>query len=323
MSLSSRLVGLALAVGCASASGQTCPAVHYVGDGIGDGCSVYAGQYIPNIGAFRGTFTPSCDQHDLCYSTLGTDVDGCDNTFLSNMRNACRSAFNPFFLAPLYASCMETSNQYYLAVRAYGAISHPYPRIQRDIVYQSKLMELQVANGACGTAPELTNLYTQGLIDQINNVWLQSAGRLPSVYEFFTAMNGPWSSYLYVDAHDAWQSEVVAKAQAAATVRLPVLSVASSRSSTRAYVTLQTDPTADASLRVGYWGANYGLEYSEPLHFPLWNATWYVDGYATAVDRVTHVRNLKMFKTSFWERGSCGPYWGKPVYDPENPVCLQ
>jgi hypothetical protein len=306
-----------------AAHAQTCPPVRYVSQGIGDGCSVYAGQYIPNIAAFKGAFTPSCDRHDLCYSTLGTDLDGCDNTFLSDMRSACRSSFNPLWAGPLYLACLDTANQYYLAVRAHGALEHPYPAIQRAILDRSRMMQAQVANGDCGTAPELTNLYTQGLIDQINNAWLTSAGRLPSIYEFFSAINGLPSSDLYVDARAAWQAALLTSAQAAAAVRLPAITVSSSRSTTRGYVTLRTDASADGALRVGFWGTNYGPEYSEPLRFPLWNATWYVTGYATAINRVTGVRNLKTFRLGFWERGSCGPYLGKPVYDPENPVCLQ
>ena len=61
-----------------------CPQSDAVGViGIGDGCSLPPGSrtVLPEIGVFKGAFTESCNWHDKCYSTIGTNNDQCDNNF--------------------------------------------------------------------------------------------------------------------------------------------------------------------------------------------------------------------------------------------------
>ncbi len=318
-----RLLGVCLPLVLAgAASAQICEPVHYVANGIGDGCSSPGGM-VSDLLLFRGTFTPSCDQHDRCYSTLGGSVDHCDNEFFANMRSACRDNYDPFWMAPFYAACVAMASQYYTVVRAYGAVNHPYPDIQRDILAWSRNMQWRVENGVCGTAPERTNLYKQELIDSINNAWLASAGRLPTVYEFLAAVNDGPGSYI-VDNYAQWQDLMLANAQGAASVHPPQLTIASSRNSTTEYVSLiLPGPNVEGSLRIGWWGSDFGLLYAEPLHQPLWNVSWYIEGFARGRDLVTGVRNLTMFAVRVFEKGSCGPYYGKPVYDPDNPICLE
>jgi hypothetical protein len=317
-----RLVGVGFCLSLAgSASAQLCEPVHYVADGIGDGCSSPGG-FVSDVLLFRGVFTPSCDQHDQCYSTLGSSVDHCDNEFWSNMRSACRDNYDPFWMAPFYAACVTVASQYYTFVRGYGALHHPYPEIQRNILNLSRALQSRVEAGTCGTAPELTNLYRPELIDDVNNAWLASAGRLPTIYEFLAAVNdGPgWG---IVENYAQWHDLMLANAQGAASVHPPELTITSPRDSTTQYIALTLPPTVVGSLRLNWWGSDFGLLYAEPLHQPLWNVSWYIEGFAQGRDLQTGVRNLKMFKVRVFEKGSCGPYYGKPVYDPDNPICLE
>jgi hypothetical protein len=298
------------------AAAQLCAPVHYVATGIGDGCTTVLGGAVFNFVSFKDVFTPSCDQHDLCYSRLGNNADTCDNRFLADMEGACRSRFNPLLLAPLYSACVGTAGQYFTAVRAFGT-SH-FPEHQRNVLALSRNLETQVNAGQCGTSPELTNLFTQDLINTINNTWLAAAGRLPTVYEFFATINAGAPSALFVDANAQWQAQLQSSAQAAASVRPPVITLTTGKTATTAWVGVPFTFDVDAVLHT--WNF-VGTQYSEPLHFPLWNSTWYIEGYVTAVNRLTRAKNLKVFKAMFSEKGSCGPYYGKPVLDPENPIC--
>jgi hypothetical protein len=63
-----------------------CPVSKPVGlFGIGDGCTLgYNNIPIapPNFFVFESTFTPSCDRHDACYSSLGGTYGLCDGNFI-------------------------------------------------------------------------------------------------------------------------------------------------------------------------------------------------------------------------------------------------
>lgn len=70
-----------------------------------------------------------CNEHDICYQTVGTSRDTCDSDFLADMRAVCKSAYPPQTLAylllhPIYDSeqkkCYNKASNYYNAVRAFG-----------------------------------------------------------------------------------------------------------------------------------------------------------------------------------------------------------
>jgi hypothetical protein len=63
-------------------------------------------------------FRHACAHHDACYALHYATRSGCDSTFLSEMRVACRADnawYNPARLA-----CYDVANLYYGAVRVFG-----------------------------------------------------------------------------------------------------------------------------------------------------------------------------------------------------------
>lgn len=74
------------------------------------------------IGGFLGQwgpvdFNPSCDNHDTCYGTCNTTKEGCDNTFLSQMTNACKKNYagnlDNGITAIGYGFCNDLALSYY------------------------------------------------------------------------------------------------------------------------------------------------------------------------------------------------------------------
>lgn len=168
---------------------------------------------MPNIAAFKSTFTPSCNQHDKCLTTLGTQRDGCSSAFLSNMQSACAGAFG--WLLPVeYAVCMDTANQYYAAVYLSdqaimsGMTSSQWDTLQKNAFDRSVVMQSNVLANTCGTSAERTTLYDSSLISRVNAAFMSYAGRLPTVYEFFQAVNDQSILFAFkkYNATTAWQT---------------------------------------------------------------------------------------------------------------------
>jgi len=60
---------------------------------------------------------PCCDDHDICYGTIGTPHENCDATFFSCMTARCKSAGLNWFLR---FGCYEAATIYWGFVRALG-----------------------------------------------------------------------------------------------------------------------------------------------------------------------------------------------------------
>lgn len=291
--------------------GNICPPSNAVGiDGIGDGCSTsIAGYVLPDIAAFRSTFTPACNAHDKCYTTLGTSYGECDGRFLSDMQSACRSSFNPFFLPVEYAACNATAYNYYAGVQAWGSVVNPLPGMQADALRRSRQMQASVNADTCGTTPEGTTLYAGGLMSQINSTFLAYASRLPTVYEFFDAVN---AGDLLAD-RSGWNSLLVTKAIAAASVVPP--SVATSGSSGLSSVVLSI--AAPASGTTYFWKANNATSGTSSISFklknPKYDLYWAIEGFVKATGPGGQ-RNLGVLNVPVYEQGWCATAPGPNVH---------
>ena len=106
-----KVVLVALAIAGGPAFSQICSVPLAQGlEGIGDGCSTYLVEYaLPHIGIFKSTFTPSCNNHDKCYTQLGADYHQCDSRFYEEMRGACNSQFNQWLRPVEWAACRQTA----------------------------------------------------------------------------------------------------------------------------------------------------------------------------------------------------------------------
>ena len=104
------------------------PCMIYVDRNIqGNGCNG-----VPDCPAGGANFRPSCDQHDVCYSTCGATQAGCDAQFYQSMRNACAQAVNNpamrcpgFFGGPArftLKSCEDWAEQYWRGVNNAGGV---------------------------------------------------------------------------------------------------------------------------------------------------------------------------------------------------------
>jgi hypothetical protein len=63
-------------------------------------------------------FTPSCNTHDICYGTLGSNKFDCDVNMWSDMRVQCSNAFPENSVSR--SSCEVIADMYFLAVDLYG-----------------------------------------------------------------------------------------------------------------------------------------------------------------------------------------------------------
>jgi len=292
------------------AGGSICPASNAVGvEGIGDGCSTsIAGYIFPDIAIFKSTFTSSCNAHDKCYSTLGTTYGECNGRFLSDMRSACRSKFNPFFFPGEYSACYASANHYYAGVEAWGSIADPLPGIQSEALSRSRQMQAQVDGNVCGTTPEATTLYSAGLISQINNTFSTYAGRLPTVYEFLDAVN---AGNIVAD-RNSWNATLISKAGFAASVQPPLVSYTKSQTDTRLLLAINpTQPGASYFWKAS--GTASGPTWEIPMRMPKYDTSWALEGFVKATSS-TGVRNMQVIDIKVFERGWCSSRPGIACY---------
>ncbi len=79
-------------------------------------------------------FRPTCNAHDQCYYTLGTNVAGCNQAFCAGLERACRNAYTAKvggvrIPSPLYPTCLGIAATYCsVVVAAQGVV---YPAAQR------------------------------------------------------------------------------------------------------------------------------------------------------------------------------------------------
>lgn len=307
---------LAAAASQAVAGGNICAPSNAVNQpGIGDGCSTgIAGYVFPDVGIFRPTFTSSCDRHDKCYTTLGSTYSSCNGQFLSDMRDACKSSFNPLFFPVEYTACYNTANSYYAAVEAYADSVDPLPNLLLDARKRSIAMQSSVNADACGTTPEITTLYTSSLIAKINNAFKTNAGRLPTIYEFFTAMNAGTDSSNYVNNQAWWDSNLTAYSRQRASVAVPIVGYTSLQDWD--YIRFTANPIQTNTTYL--WKVNgtaaSGTTMAIPLRHPKYNLDWKVEGFLKATNNTTKEKNMKVIDQWVQEQGWCRDVPGGPCF---------
>jgi hypothetical protein len=325
-----RAIAVFLLIASVVAHAQICPASVVVGpqtllnadgktyftyttQGIGDGCTTsYQGLngavIFPEVGIFRSTFTPSCDRHDKCYTTLGTNGDDCDYQFRSSMLSACDSNY-PWWLVPtVYAACQATANEYYAVVSSFrkNNVTHPYPDFQYFALAVSRDLERKVNGDTCGTTPERTTLYSASLIATVNNAFNTYAGRLPTIYEFLKVVNADYYGNNIVNNPTWWNQNLITTAIYAPKI-VPVLSGYSMSAKTSFPVFLTVNPIlpgVNYSLHIN-WAISSGTSISVASKEPMYNVLLPVQGFVTA--ERGGVKNLLVIDTSVLLLGACSP----------------
>ncbi len=307
---------LAVAASQAVAGGNICAPSNAVNQpGIGDGCSTsILGYVFPDVGIFKSTFTSSCNRHDKCYTTLGSTYSSCNGQFLSDMRDACKSSFNPFLFPAEYMACYNTANTYYAAVEAYADSEDPLPGLQLDARKRSITMRNSVEADACGTTPEITTLYTSSLISKINGAFQTNAGRLPTIYEFFAAVNAGTDATNYVTNRTWWESNLTTYARQRASVAVPIVGYTSAQDDF--YVKFTASPIQSNTTYL--WKANgtstTGTTMAIRLRNPQYDLNWEVEGFVKATNNSTKEKNMKVIDKSIHEQGSCRDVPGGPCF---------
>lgn len=117
------------------------------GDGFGkrpDACSSWSdnpAQVRDKWGS--ANFGGVCDDHDRCYYTIGSNVDGCNNNFCGGLRDACRKAYCTKIVGKtictpgVYDTCNAIAGTYCAGVRAVAASTY------------AKAQDLQMRYTAC------------------------------------------------------------------------------------------------------------------------------------------------------------------------------
>lgn len=312
---------LAAAAGQAMAGGNICAPSNAVNQpGIGDGCTTtyqgVNGSYVfANIGIFKPTFTSSCDRHDKCYTTLGSTYSSCNGQFLSDMKDACKSSFNPLFFPNEYAQCYATANAYYAFVEGYADLEDPLPALQLDALKRSRDMQKNsVEPDVCGTTPERTTLFTSSLISKINGAFQTNAGRLPTIYEFFTAVNAGTDATNYVTNPAWWESNLTMYSRQRASVAVPA--VGYTRPQDYSYVRFTASPIQSSTTYL--WKTNgtatTGTTMAIPLRNPKYNLDWKVEGFIKATHNDTKEKNMKIIDEWVHEQGWCRDVPGGPCF---------
>lgn len=280
------------------------------GSGLTDGCSVpgAATWVFPDVGLFKSTFTPACQNHDHCYSSLGSNYSECNGNFLSDMRSACNSTYT-VLSGPVYVACLGAASEYYSAVVAYSVAANPLGRIQQNALAFSRSLRTQVNADACATTPQLSRVYDSSVVDLINNAFQSYAHRAPTIYEFMDSVN---DGDLTAD-RSGWISLLNQHAIAAATVTPPSVALTYFQPGTEFYV---TTPTPNA---VYTWSYLTNMEASGtailPIPQPKYSTTYTFGGILRAslvVNGVT-VRNQAIVENqNLSVYGWCGPKKGGP-----------
>ncbi len=304
-----------------AASAQICPPSNVVDTDIGDGCSteyVTSSNYkyfLPQIGAFKSTFTPACNGHDKCYSTIGTSSGQCDSDFLSSMHSACSSTYPPFLLPAVYSACVATADQYYAGVTANEIVNHPVAKYQEDALRLSVALATSVNNDQCGTTPQMTTLFAPSLINQINSAYQLYAHRLPTIYEFLDAVNAnAFTANDVVQNPSAWNAVMVQKAIANAAFPPPVAAFTVTQGAG-----LDLNLTFNATQTSGsqyLWNLTYaptsiGPTASVMFYDPTYAQTVTVSGYLK-VTGSNGAKNMALFSNTYYLQGECNAKKGNP-----------
>lgn len=290
--------------GQAVAGGQICPASNAVGqNGIGDGCTTSGLENIPHIALFKPTFTSSCNRHDKCYTTLGSTYSSCNPRFLSDMQSACRSDYNPLIRPVEYSMCMDTANQYYLVVSLFAETDDPLKTLQPEALKRSKAMQLKVEADECGTTPERTTLYAAGLVSQVNNSFLTYARRLPTVYEFFTAVNASSNGRDYVTDRAWWNTNL----NVFASSRLSYVPPQPSYTVSSTFPQLVLSSTTSNVNHL--WKVNGATSLAPSIvvssRAPVYDSWTKIEGFMKAVDQTTSAKNMIVIDNNVFREGSC------------------
>lgn len=64
------------------------------------------------------SFRAACNTHDVCYYTLGSNGNTCNEVFLQDLNRECRETFDLRSLDPRYNLCLSTAATMYAAVKA-------------------------------------------------------------------------------------------------------------------------------------------------------------------------------------------------------------
>jgi len=288
-----------------------CPASNAVGfQGIGDGCSTMGIEYVaPHVALFKGTFTPACNQHDKCYTSLGANYDSCDSAFYEDMRSRCNSKYNEWLQPVEWSMCRSTALEYYEAVKWWRG-QHPEnaPAFQNDARNRSIDMQSRVESGQCGTTPERTTLYAPQLISQVNAAWNSYARRQPTIYEFLDVVNAG----NIVSDPSGWTSILYSRAASAAAVTPPAIGWYKTSPGDYGVSFFVTPVTPGVSY---YWRIpDIGNGPSLSLSFwpPMFNQTVRFAGYVRATNSAG-VRNMTLVETSIVLPGTCAPNNGPYV----------
>lgn len=284
----------------------------YVPSGVGltDGCSVpgAATWVFPDVGLFKSTFTPACQNHDHCYSSLGSNYSECNGNFLSDMRSACNSTYTALS-GPVYIACLGAASEYYSAVVAYSVAANPLGGIQQDALRASRNLRTQVNGDICATTPQLSNLYDSSVIDLVNTAFKNYAHRAPTMYEFEDTVN---DGDLTAD-RSGWISLVNQHAIAAAVVTPPSVDLTYFQPGTEFYV---TTPTPGANY---VWSDLTNMRAAGtaivPIPKPVYSTTYTFGGVLRASINVNGVlvRNQAVLQNvNLSVYGSCGPKKGGP-----------
>jgi hypothetical protein len=277
--------------------------------GLNDGCSVpgLATWVFPDVGIFKSTFTPACNNHDHCYSALGATASACNDKFLGDLRSACNSNFT-VLSGPVYQACMDTAAQYHSAVVAYSVAVNPMGAIQEKSEARSQnVLGPWIASDTCATTPDLSGAYDSSLITQVNGAFQSYAHRLPTIYEFMATVNDG----NLVDDRAGWNNRVIQHAIGAAAVTLP--SVGLNWSAVyQVYTVSPVTPGATYS-----WTGLEGLRSSSPTSAVAWanGAPYNTVVTVGAVLRASAngVRNQAIVPEHLITvRGTCGPSAGNP-----------
>jgi Prokaryotic phospholipase A2 len=92
---------------------------------VTDGCTLVDDDPVAGI-----SFTPACDQHDICYALKTTSRSSCDAAFLKNTLDIC---WQQARWTSRYAPCISWAYTYYVGVRIFGIFywnsSNPAARV--------------------------------------------------------------------------------------------------------------------------------------------------------------------------------------------------
>jgi hypothetical protein len=240
---------------------------------------------LPDGVLYENTFTNSCNNHDVCYATVGADKDHCDSAFKDDMQAACGSKYSGVLQILEYEACMAAAQTNYLGVINLG--DSAYNNAQANWVEEA---QDEQDNPNCELIPESAEVYSSSFVNKAKTAIESATGKHANMPKLFAVMN----QYTGGESQlTSWENNVATSAYVGAYINgIPDGEAKVSITYNTGNTQISAATSTGTETKIVINGLVYGDTYTDTYTFNerAYGSTHYYNGYAvtyigtTAVD---------------------------------------